>query len=112
MSTFLSMSGNSPPVIPIGLCQCGCRQPTRITKQSDSRHGYIKGQPRRFITGHNASGGPKFKVNRFEHRDDGTTVLFLEHKGAIQECVIWTRDYETVKGYRWGAEPGRCLTTT
>jgi hypothetical protein len=30
------------------LCECGCGRPTPIAKQTDSRHGHVKGQPMRF----------------------------------------------------------------
>lgn len=37
---------------PAGLCQCGCGGATSIAKQSLTRLGHIKGQPKRFILGH------------------------------------------------------------
>lgn len=40
--------------IPIGCCQCGCGQKTRISPQNSAEKGWVKGQPVRFITGHNA----------------------------------------------------------
>ena len=39
-----------------GFCQCGCGQPTKLAKASDSRIGAVKGQPRRFIHGHSRKG--------------------------------------------------------
>jgi 5-methylcytosine-specific restriction endonuclease McrA len=36
-----------------GLCMCGCGQRTSIAKQSDKRDGVVKGQPLRFVKGHN-----------------------------------------------------------
>lgn len=38
--------------IPLGLCQCGCGQPTKIARQTEHKHGWVKGQPRRFVRGH------------------------------------------------------------
>lgn len=35
------------------LCECGCGQPAPIAKSNDKRRGWIKGQPIRFISGHN-----------------------------------------------------------
>lgn len=35
-----------------GLCQCGCGQLTTIAPWADAHKGYIKGQPRRFVKGH------------------------------------------------------------
>lgn len=43
---------------PLGLCQCGCGQPTAISPQTDRKNGYLKGMPRRFIAGHQ-HGNPK-----------------------------------------------------
>lgn len=34
------------------LCECGCGQPTAIAKANHSVKGHIKGQPVRFVTGH------------------------------------------------------------
>lgn len=34
-------------------CECGCGHPTRIAHQSDSKRGYVKGEPCRFLPGHN-----------------------------------------------------------
>jgi hypothetical protein len=34
------------------LCECGCGAPAPIARKTDSRHGYVKGQPARFIRAH------------------------------------------------------------
>jgi len=48
----------------VKLCECGCGQPVSIAKYSFKGRNYIKGQPVRFISGHNARLGkcthPKF----------------------------------------------------
>lgn len=41
-----------------GLCQCGCGAKTKIVKQNDIKRGRIKGQPFRFICGHNRGNNP------------------------------------------------------
>ena len=46
----------SETTIPTGFCQCGCGGMTIITKQSTTATGYIKGQPYRFLPGHNGRG--------------------------------------------------------
>jgi hypothetical protein len=38
--------------IPVGLCQCGCGQATRIAKRTYSCYRIFKGQPLRYIAGH------------------------------------------------------------
>jgi len=35
-----------------GLCQCGCGGKTSIAKRTESRHGWKKGEPKRFINHH------------------------------------------------------------
>jgi hypothetical protein len=35
------------------LCECGCGEPTRIASKTDRAIGHVKGQPIRFICGHN-----------------------------------------------------------
>jgi hypothetical protein len=35
------------------LCECGCGQPTKIATKSDSRTGAVKGEPLRYVRGHN-----------------------------------------------------------
>lgn len=37
------------------LCQCGCGKPTRIAPVNDRSKGWIKGQPLRFLKGHNVA---------------------------------------------------------
>lgn len=34
-------------------CQCGCGEPAPIATRTDRRYGAVKGQPRRYISGHN-----------------------------------------------------------
>jgi hypothetical protein len=41
------------PVQSNGFCECGCGKPTIVSKYTDNRDGYVKGQARRFISGHN-----------------------------------------------------------
>lgn len=38
--------------IPYGYCHCGCGGKTSIAKHNHKTHGYIKGEPLRFIRGH------------------------------------------------------------
>lgn len=36
----------------IPLCQCGCGQPVNLAKSTSLKHGWVKGEPYRFVTGH------------------------------------------------------------
>jgi predicted nucleic acid-binding Zn ribbon protein len=44
------------------LCECGCGQPTEISKINRSDRGWVKGQPKRYIQGHVKKNIPKYKV--------------------------------------------------
>jgi hypothetical protein len=37
------------------LCACGCGQPTLIAKKTCTARGYRKGEPQRFLPGHNGA---------------------------------------------------------
>ena len=37
----------------VGLCGCGCGQKTRVAPVNDSSKGWVKGEPLKFIKGHN-----------------------------------------------------------
>lgn len=53
-------------LIPEGLCQCGCGAKTAIALQSHTKHGYVKGKPRRFLSGHHRRVASKLDiVSRF-----------------------------------------------
>ena len=55
---------NPEKEIPCGYCQCGCGQKTLINERTRPRNGYIKGEPRNFLCGHNAKNGTrKFEKN-------------------------------------------------
>src|ERR1700719_556283 len=46
--------------------------------------------------------------NRFEHRNDGTTAIFIERRnGQLFECMIDTQDYNLVRNYRWCVEKSK-----
>lgn len=40
--------------VPEGYCQCGCDNLAPISPYTNKKIGYIKGKPRRFISGHNS----------------------------------------------------------
>jgi hypothetical protein len=38
---------------PVKLCECGCGKPAPIAEMTNVKRGYVKGEPRRFVAGHN-----------------------------------------------------------
>jgi hypothetical protein len=41
-----------------GYCHCGCGGQTRIADMTSKRDGYVRGVPRRYISGHNPTAAP------------------------------------------------------
>jgi hypothetical protein len=81
---------------------CGCGKPTPIATYNSQKKQYIKGQPIRFIQGHNW-GSPK-GLNDVTHNADGTTTIKLIHKsGEMLDCIVDTADYAKVNHVRWYA---------
>lgn len=68
-------------MIPEGLCQCGCGQPTRVANQDDRRYGNVKGLPRRFVKGHDK------RLDRVQHGNGYILVHAPNHPKAIQGKV-------------------------
>jgi hypothetical protein len=38
--------------IPVGLCQCGCGQQTKVSAYTSRTRGYLKGVPLKYVSGH------------------------------------------------------------
>lgn len=71
-------------IIPRGLCQCGCGEETPLAKRTNTKIGHKKGQPVRYVNGHNARCGPVDYV--------------VEDRGYITPCWIWQRHIDP-EGY-------------
>lgn len=60
MTTSPSPRGPNPS----GLCMCGCGEKTKLAGRTDCGKGYTKGQPNRFVSGHQCRRfGPGYIVN-------------------------------------------------
>lgn len=74
---------NDDPSVPYGYCECGCGRQTTRARQTDTRLGYVRGEPVRFIRGH---------ANR-------TKVRYIpEDRGFSSPCWIWQL-WKTHEGY-------------
>jgi hypothetical protein len=70
------------PAIPLGKCQCGCGADTSIAKQTLRAKGLIRGQPMRYVRGHNNS-----------WTEDGGYAI-----DPLTKCWIWQRS-TSLNGY-------------
>lgn len=66
-----------------GLCECGCGEPAPIATKTDRAFGWIKGQPKRFVNGHQNRKG-------LRHIE--------EDRGYVTPCWIWQGACDT-QGY-------------
>jgi len=74
-----------------GLCQCGCDQPAPIAKETSRPQGRIKGQPVRFISGHN---GRRHYAERFWEK--------VDQSDGPDACWLWIGGLgSTGYGYIW-----------
>jgi hypothetical protein len=90
---YLLVKGSAMPsiVIPPGLCQCGCGQPTAPAPQTHHKRGWIKGQPVRFIKGHNVTDMPTRPLTeRFWEK--------VDRSGGPAACWPW-QGYRNPHGY-------------
>lgn len=61
---MLSKHRNVQPV-PHGYCHCGCGRKTPIATRNSTHHGYVKGEPKKWIHGHGSRGRPVGQWERF-----------------------------------------------
>jgi hypothetical protein len=65
---------------PIKLCECGCGQPTKLARQTDSKRGYAKGQPQKFARGHN------YKKHGHTSRRSGHSRTYTTWAAILTRC--------------------------
>lgn len=63
------------PDIPYGVCCCGCGQKTAIAPRSTKKRTIVRGEPKRYIQGHNQRAP-------FPHHT-------VEDRGYLTPCWIW-----------------------
>lgn len=78
------------PFVP-GLCRCGCGYPTSLSDRNDSSKGLVKGQPRRYIHGHQArkyqnNGKKQYNKSNF-FTDDKGGPAYYPFKGLFMPWV-------------------------
>lgn len=76
----------------VRVCECGCGQPTLLAHYSVTRIGWIRGQPVRFVNGHNRNGQPhptqrKAVVKRYRTVSLGHNQQMLASR-ALAEAAL------------------------
>lgn len=75
---------------PSGLCQCGCGQRTTLAAETNTRDGYVKGQPVRFLLEHHHPQRLRPLADRFWEK--------VDQSGGPAACWLWTDRYHR-QGY-------------
>ncbi len=95
------------PIRGNGLCECGCGQKTRIADKTARRNGWIKGQPLRFIHGHN-----RRKLVRTPQRERHTAQyikwrlsIFARDNYTCQLCGYTGKKLESHHIYKFNKYP-------
>lgn len=67
------------------LCDCGCGQPAPIAKYTNTRKGWVKGEPVRYVHNHHPS--PRSRVHGQSHAAGGNpTPTYYSWKGMRERC--------------------------
>lgn len=72
------------------LCECGCGELAPIAPQSDRRRGWVKGQPKRFINGHNSrmEGNANWNSGRRIGRQGYVRIALAPHVWAYEHRIV------------------------
>lgn len=65
------------------LCECGCGKPTKLEPQSVAARGIVKGQPKRFLSGHN------WRMSLRPRQPMDLAVRFWRHVKKTDGCWEW-----------------------
>jgi len=68
------------------LCACGCGEPATLSTRDRPERGQRKGEPVRFINGHNSRGN-QYNVKHGHKRTSVETTEYRIWKGIIQRCT-------------------------
>lgn len=83
-----------------GYCHCGCGTRTRIATGNVSRLGWRKGEPIKYIKGHNGRG-----------QKTALWIVRVERRGFSTPCHIWRGPINSVNGYGyWAREAAHCAS--
>jgi hypothetical protein len=69
-------------------CACGCGQETAVATQTSKRNGYVKGQPMKYVRGHNARGNKRKRRTRTAEELDAqmNALIARASTGGCKVC--------------------------
>jgi hypothetical protein len=66
------------------MCECGCGRPVPLAMQNNPKRGWVKGQPVRFVLGHNPNTG---KGKRYREDSFGGAPRTYEHIRVAEKAL-------------------------
>jgi hypothetical protein len=93
-----------PPVetIPYGYCHCNCGQKTQISKYTQRKKGWIKGEPRRFVNGHGCKKERIDLSDAVPFKIDGVYCRLIALT-QNQYTIVDAEDYDGLMQFNWYA---------
>jgi HNH endonuclease len=109
------------------LCECGCGELAPLAKTTDPRKGHVKGQPLRFVNGHNTrlrkgAANHAWKGGKPVIHPRGYVQVYIPADHCFAECrspngrvfehdLVWAEDrgYWPPKRSEWAQAPGERL---
>lgn len=76
-----------------GLCECGCKQPTKLATKTDTSTNRVAGQPMRFVIGHNTKKGKDSLYWRGGRRIHNGYVLLLQSGHPRTDAGGYVREH-------------------
>ncbi len=70
------------------LCECGCGKPTPICTHTSSERGWVKGEPQRFISGHNGRARKRSTHCPQGHPLSGDNTILSPSKGVSSQTGL------------------------
>ena len=85
-----------PNEIPYGYCHCGCGKKTKIAKENRKKIGWVKGQPVKFLLGHNGrlrKGGEVkhtegYILQKVDNHPNGTQTGYIQRSHFVVEKIL------------------------
>jgi hypothetical protein len=93
--------GKTGWTIPYGFCHCRCGQKTKISDQSETKRGFRKGEPYRFLMGHNRRIVPQVE-DAAPVKIEGVYCRLIPLTRG-QYAIVDATDYEWLMQWKWNA---------
>lgn len=79
------------------LCECGCGEAAPVATRTDRKRGYVRGEPRRFVNGHQGS----LRRSRVGYQVDESGCWVWQGYVGSGGYAQATRDGRRVQVHRW-----------